>query len=474
MSSPIRCHPVTSNGKWSPSTSYSAVAPAAMCFPPHAPQPPSHLSSPSSSSSSSSSSSFARPMVQEVEEQEQERSKSNADNCPRFRVVGFRPEHKVQPRHIEQRPRPRHSLLSSPASSSEGGKRERERERNRADDKCDVISTQRCDVVSAIVGEFARGGVRADSSPTLGTAMTMCFTLALVHALFGNCIELSRCLSTVEKQQNTHSLAELTSRAFLRRRILNDSVSLSRRMDAPELTAFFEDGAFRLLAPRTMDSIRRQTSHIRDERYIDWIVREVKGYLYDEGVEIDEVRGRCKSLLSIWKKKRRKQRKQSKDDEKNNNASTVPDILAIRIILPDPPNPAKRQDDKDDDSSCLHNVSYDACRRAMNVVTGALGPYCRSVCIKDYIGGIKKANGYQSLHGVYTLNRHGTPLSLPLSPPLPSPPSSSVPLEPFSAVPLVPSSSVPVEVQVRTRSMHSCATSGSSAHWRYKRDQGAR
>lgn len=145
-----------------------------------------------------------------------------------------------------------------------------------------------------------------------------------------------------------------------------------------------------------------QTKASRDE-YIDNFIAPIKAKLLEAGLKF-EIKGRTKSIYSIWNKLQR-QKNQLKD---------IYDLFAIRIILDS--KPSKEKSD---------------CWLAFSIVTNMYAQLPGRM--KDWIS-FPKSNGYESLHTTVVDS----------------------------------ATSRWVEVQIRTQRMDLIAEKGLAAHWKYK------
>lgn len=144
---------------------------------------------------------------------------------------------------------------------------------------------------------------------------------------------------------------------------------LAHRLGLYSIKSALEDLSLKYLARDTYSLIARKLNETKAARdaFIDSFITPVKERLEAAGLKF-EIKGRTKSIHSIWNK----MRKQGIDVDK------IYDLFAIRIILDSEPEKEK--------SDCWH---------AYSVVTDMYQP--NPARMKDWIS-VPKSNGYESLH----------------------------------------------------------------------------
>lgn len=174
-----------------------------------------------------------------------------------------------------------------------------------------------------------------------------------------------------------------------------------------------EDISLKYLFPDEYQRIESLVAESRQERetYVNDVVDRLQKELSARNIQA-EVSGRPKHLFGIWNK----MKKQNKDFEE------LYDVFAVRVIT----------ESEQDKNFCELPSDPDTqkCYEVMGLVHSLFRPIPGR--FKDYIA-MPKANSYQSLHTA-----------------------------------VMGLSGRPVEIQIRTRRMHSVAELGIAAHWRYK------
>lgn len=155
-------------------------------------------------------------------------------------------------------------------------------------------------------------------------------------------------------------------------------------------------------------AVKLKAKIVERNQFIDEFISPLKKELTENGFDCD-VKGRPKSIFSIWKK----MKKQGVD------VDGIYDLFAIRIILNNP----------------FKNVKEEkaACWQVYSLATDAYTPNPKR--LRDWISSPKKS-GYESLHTT-----------------------------------VIGSNGKWVEVQIRTQRMDEIAEKGHAAHWKYKTDE---
>ncbi|MGM0462863.1 MAG: RelA/SpoT family protein [Fibrobacterota bacterium] len=143
----------------------------------------------------------------------------------------------------------------------------------------------------------------------------------------------------------------------------------------------------------------------KDEReeFIQKFISPIKAAMNDSGIQC-EIKGRSKSIFSIWKKMQ----------NQGVDVDGIYDKFAIRIIIQDVPRDAEK----------------DMCWRVYSLVTEKYRPFPKR--LRDWISH-PKASGYESLHTTVSTSDNQW-----------------------------------VEIQIRTERMDHIAEKGHAAHWKYK------
>jgi len=173
---------------------------------------------------------------------------------------------------------------------------------------------------------------------------------------------------------------------------------LAHRLGIARLRYELEDLGFKYTNRKLYDELANKIEIKQSERHeiVEQIMKEIRAKLEADGIKA-RVEGRPKRFYSIYKKMQ----------SRNKTLEQLFDLYAVRVLVEE------------------LNECYEVLGRLHELYTPVPGRF------KDYIG-MKKPNGYQSLHT--TLVGPG---------------------EPF-------------EVQVRTFEMHTVAEFGVAAHWKYK------
>ncbi len=180
---------------------------------------------------------------------------------------------------------------------------------------------------------------------------------------------------------------------------------LAHRLGLHSIKSELEDLSLQCQEPDGFDEVQsklKKTEEVR-KRFIRKFSSPIKKVLEEKGMEF-EIKGRSKSIHSIWKKM----------VKQNVPFEEVYDLFAIRVIIDSKEEDAEKSD----------------CWQAYSVVTDFYQPNIDR--LRDWISA-PKANGYESLHTTV------------MSP-----------------------TGKWVEVQIRTRRMDEIAEKGFAAHWKYK------
>ncbi len=140
---------------------------------------------------------------------------------------------------------------------------------------------------------------------------------------------------------------------------------IANRLGISEIKTELEDLAFMYLQPEEYALVRAMYTKEKEEyeKYIDRAIANIAKSLKKEGIKFREIKGRAKSIYSLYVKLQRY----------DMDISRIYDIVAIRIIVP----------------------SIADCYEALGIVHKRYRPMVGR--IKDYIS-LPKPNGYQSIH----------------------------------------------------------------------------
>lgn len=140
---------------------------------------------------------------------------------------------------------------------------------------------------------------------------------------------------------------------------------IANRLGISEVKSELEDLAFRYLDPAAFEQVRGMYTREKADldRYIGRAIANIRESLTKEGIRFETIKGRSKSLYSLYLKLKRY----------DMDISRVYDIVAIRIIVPEVAD----------------------CYEALGIVHKRYRPMVGR--IKDYIS-LPKPNGYQSIH----------------------------------------------------------------------------
>lgn len=180
---------------------------------------------------------------------------------------------------------------------------------------------------------------------------------------------------------------------------------LAHRLGLNAIKSELEDLSLKCQEPEKFKEIQtklRKTEEVR-QRFISQFSLPIKKSLEEKGLKF-EIKGRPKSIFSIW----------NKMETKHVPFEEVYDLFAIRIIIDSVDETTEKSD----------------CWQVYSVVTDFYQPNIER--LRDWIS-VPKANGYESLHTTV------------MSP-----------------------TGKWVEVQIRTRKMDDIAEKGFAAHWKYK------
>ena len=185
---------------------------------------------------------------------------------------------------------------------------------------------------------------------------------------------------------------------------------LAHRLGLHVIKSELEDLYLKYVEPDTFYDIRdklRATKASRD-RFVERFIEPIRNSLTEGGYDFT-IKGRPKSIYSIWNK----MRKQKKD------FVDIYDLFAVRVVMNTP-------DPKVEKSDCWH---------AYSVVTDHYTPNIDR--LKDWLS-TPRANGYESLHITVMYRTEDTDRGQW------------------------------VEVQIRSKRMDDIAEKGVAAHWKYK------
>ncbi len=166
---------------------------------------------------------------------------------------------------------------------------------------------------------------------------------------------------------NHHPDEKLVARVALESRYLY--AQLAHRLGLYAIKSELEDMSLKYTDRATYDSIAQQlnASKAERDRYIDNFIRPVKKRLEENGLKF-EIKGRTKSIFSIW----------NKIKKKGVELDQIYDLFAIRVVLDTPPEREKME-----------------CWMAYSLIVDMYTS--NPARMKDWIT-IPKSNGYESLH----------------------------------------------------------------------------
>ena len=180
---------------------------------------------------------------------------------------------------------------------------------------------------------------------------------------------------------------------------------LAHRLGLYEIKTELEDLSLKYTEPEQYHSIEQKLADTKRgrTRFINKFIKPIDNKLATAGITF-EVKGRTKSIYSIWNKMRKK----------NVDFEDIYDVFAVRIIV----DPKTLDEEKQD------------IWRTYSIVTDFYSP--KPDRLRDWVS-MPKANGYESLHTT-VMGQEGKW----------------------------------VEVQIRSRRMDEVAEKGLAAHWKYK------
>ncbi len=144
---------------------------------------------------------------------------------------------------------------------------------------------------------------------------------------------------------------------------------LAHRMGLYRLKTELEDMSLRYTSPETYFEIARKLKEtkVKRDKYIEDFINPLKKELEEIGLKF-EIKGRTKSIYSIW----------NKIKKQNTPFEKIFDLFAIRVILDSPLEKEKSQ-----------------CWQVYSIVTDKYQPNPKR--LRDWLS-IPKTNGYESLH----------------------------------------------------------------------------
>lgn len=220
-----------------------------------------------------------------------------------------------------------------------------------------LIATQRMSLMdesfSAEDSSFATQHGHADNLRKMLLAMVDDIRIVL--------IKLAERIALLKQIKNEKPEIQLS----IARQVMDLYAPLANRLGIGQLKWLLEDLAFRYLAPKDYDTIRKGLNMRRDERvaYIEKMRTLLTALLAEGGIHNPDVSGRAKHIYSIYKKIQRKKVP----------LSEIYDTSALRLLV--------------------HSVSD--CYRALSLVHHQWEPIQAE--FDDYIAH-PKPNGYQSIH----------------------------------------------------------------------------
>ncbi|MFN4146431.1 MAG: RelA/SpoT family protein, partial [Runella sp.] len=186
---------------------------------------------------------------------------------------------------------------------------------------------------------------------------------------------------------------------------------LAHRLGLHSIKTELEDLYLKYTEPESFEEIKNKLKATRAarDRFIAKFIEPIEYDLRKQGYDFT-IKGRPKSIYSIWNK----MRKQKKPFEE------IYDLFAVRIIM------NSKNDPKEEKSDCWH---------AYSIVTDHYTPNIER--LKDWLA-TPRANGYESLHITVMYRPEGA------------------------------DKGQWVEVQIRSKRMDEIAEKGVAAHWKYK------
>ncbi len=181
---------------------------------------------------------------------------------------------------------------------------------------------------------------------------------------------------------------------------------LAHKLGLYKLKSELEDLSLKYTQRETYYFIKEKLNETKASRdkYIASFIEPIKKKIAETGLKF-EIKGRTKSIHSIW----------NKMQKQKTSFEGIYDLFAIRIILDSEPDSAKEKQE---------------CWQVYSIITDMYQPNPKR--LRDWLS-IPKSNGYESLH-ITVMGPEGKW----------------------------------VEVQIRTRRMDEIAERGLAAHWRYK------
>lgn len=142
-------------------------------------------------------------------------------------------------------------------------------------------------------------------------------------------------------------------------------VPLANRLGIGEIKSQLEDLSFKYLEPKNYEYVKnlKAIRQKENERYINWVMRELRKELKKEGIKVIDIYGRTKYLYRLFLKMKRN----------DMDINRIYDLIAVRIIVPEIAD----------------------CYEALGIVHKKYRPLVGR--IKDYIS-LPKPNGYKSIH----------------------------------------------------------------------------
>jgi GTP pyrophosphokinase len=142
-------------------------------------------------------------------------------------------------------------------------------------------------------------------------------------------------------------------------------VPIANRLGIGEIKSQLEDLSFKYLDPKNYEYVKNLEAiqQKENERYINWVIRELRRELRREGINVIDICGRSKYLYRLFLKLKRN----------DMDINRIYDLVAVRIIVPEIAD----------------------CYEALGIVHKKYRPLVGR--IKDYIS-LPKPNGYQSIH----------------------------------------------------------------------------
>lgn len=189
---------------------------------------------------------------------------------------------------------------------------------------------------------------------------------------------------------------------------------LAHKLGLYKLKSELEDLSLKYLEHDAYYMIREKLNATKKSRdaYIERFIEPVHKQLEEAGLEF-HMKGRTKSIHSIWQKMKKQQCE----------FEGIYDLFAIRIIID------SNMDELTDEKK-MHSQELKQCWQAYSIVTDMYQPNPKR--LRDWLS-VPKSNGYESLH-----------------------------------ITVLGPENKWVEVQIRTERMDNIAERGLAAHWRYK------